>query len=127
MRGAVGAMALIVSAWGLAGCGSGGSTEEFCALSADRGVSAASELEELDTFLDAAVDAAPAEIRDDYETIRSIFDLAFAEWRAEGTENVADVTPEQSERMWELHPMELQQAMDNIDAFIQENCWDQAG
>ncbi|MDQ3164957.1 MAG: hypothetical protein M3Q17_02170 [Actinomycetota bacterium] len=112
-----------VTVLGLAGCGGGGSTEDFCALETKLNLAdSGGDFDDLDSALDDAVAAAPDEIKGDVEIVRDTFDKIFGQLRDQDVSNLADVTPEQTQALQELNTEEFKQASTNIDQFITENC-----
>ena len=93
------ASAAVLALAALTGCG-GGSTEEFCQLNEQaEQLDIDAESQEVQDSLDELAGAAPDEIKDDVETIR------------EAVDNPGDADQQQ-----------VQEASDNIESFIEENC-----
>lgn len=125
----VGVAAALLAAAGLTACGddggdgggdsggdSGGSAEDFCSVGDDLDAFGASEEIDNDAFqsaLDDAVDAAPDEIKDDVETVRSAFeDVDLAD-----PEALAD--PELQEK---FTAPEFKEASENLEEYVNKNC-----
>jgi len=115
-----------MAAAGLMGCGDGGggsgSTEEFCSLDETIDIDSIENLDDFDNALDAGVEAAPDEIRDDIEIVRDTMTELFDQLRGDGVEDLADITEEQVAALQVLNTPEFERASKNVTDFAEANC-----
>ncbi|MBA2533178.1 MAG: hypothetical protein H0V23_13940 [Nocardioidaceae bacterium] len=117
----------MLSLAGLAACGDGngsggGSTEEFCALDETIEFESIDNLDDFDSALDVGVDAAPDEIKDDIEIVRDTMNQLTDQLREDGVEDLTDITEEQARTLQDLSTAEFEDASENIQQFIEDNC-----
>lgn len=127
MRGVVAALAVVtMSIAGLAGCGGDegdrGSTEEFCGLDDKINLGGFDSTDDVTKALDDAVDAAPAEIKADMETVRDTIGDVSDQLPDRVAEDLSQLTPEQSEVLDAFETEEFQQASADIQQFLTDNC-----
>lgn len=127
MRRTLTALAVVaMAAAGLTGCGDGGggsgSTEEFCSLDETVDINNVKNLNDFDNALDAGVEAAPDEIRDDIEVVRDTISELTDRLREDGVEDLSDITEEQVGVLQDLNSAEFEQASKNITEFVEANC-----
>ncbi len=113
----VAAAGVLLAGTGLVACGGGDSAEDFCAVGDELNsldpTSGELDADELQQALDDAVDAAPDEIKDDVELLRSTFeDVDFSD-----PEALSD--PDMLEK---LSDPKLADATEHLQTYTDENC-----